>query len=495
MKKHDLRFWRNPRWRYGSLSTLLLVLALAALVALNALFTALENRFAWRMDYSFNHVTTYSAETEKVLEALETPVVIYAMHERGYEDLQLFELLDNYCAASPMLSWEQRPLSLNTNLASILREAGEENEVSAQSLIVMCPHTGRYRLLTDTSLVADTFENLESSGAEKVIIYEYALTSAISYVALDASPVVYVVQGHGEATTAEANQFNTLLLESGFDLRYGELSQVTLAPEDLVVFLSPDESDLSIGEMTQLTDFIAAGGRLLFAATGTDPINPGTSLPDGMPNYRELLRLYGFIPLTGTVCASKDEPGTYDGRSITNLSAALLSTEFTLDLTLSSPSAPRIYMPNACAFQTPEEDAALIAPLLSSGDKAYLQQISLLSRSLEKTEADPAGPFTLGLVSTRFTESGEISRAVMLGSAGMLLDDAAHSNANNRTLILRAMDFLTGRESSSLSIAPKVAFRPALSVEAMGAGSLILVFCPLTVLTAAFLILFPRRHL
>ena len=42
MKKLNFAFLRTPRFRYGSLSTALLCVGLALLIALNGLFTALE---------------------------------------------------------------------------------------------------------------------------------------------------------------------------------------------------------------------------------------------------------------------------------------------------------------------------------------------------------------------------------------------------------------------------------------------------------------------
>ena len=53
MKKISFAFLRNPKFRYGSLSTALLCVAIAALVALCGLFTMLEKKHGWRVDYSF----------------------------------------------------------------------------------------------------------------------------------------------------------------------------------------------------------------------------------------------------------------------------------------------------------------------------------------------------------------------------------------------------------------------------------------------------------
>ena len=60
MKKLNLAFLRSPRFRYGSLSTALLCVAIALLFALNDLFTALEKQHGWRVDFSFNSITSHS---------------------------------------------------------------------------------------------------------------------------------------------------------------------------------------------------------------------------------------------------------------------------------------------------------------------------------------------------------------------------------------------------------------------------------------------------
>lgn len=66
-RKSRLGFWKEPRFRYGSLSTLLLCLMLAVLLGLNALTASLEKKNGWRVDYSFNGLTTQSETTLNIL--------------------------------------------------------------------------------------------------------------------------------------------------------------------------------------------------------------------------------------------------------------------------------------------------------------------------------------------------------------------------------------------------------------------------------------------
>ena len=73
-----------------------------ALIALNIGGQALEKRNGWRVDLSFNGITTQSRETEIILDALDKPVHIWALFRKGNEDAPLLELLDRYAAASPL---------------------------------------------------------------------------------------------------------------------------------------------------------------------------------------------------------------------------------------------------------------------------------------------------------------------------------------------------------------------------------------------------------
>ena len=63
MKKNPL----SDRKKLGGFSILFVSLAVAAAGLLVLAFDALENRYALKIDTSFNSITTKSAETDKVL--------------------------------------------------------------------------------------------------------------------------------------------------------------------------------------------------------------------------------------------------------------------------------------------------------------------------------------------------------------------------------------------------------------------------------------------
>ena len=147
MKKthaHRVPFWKNPRLRYGGVSALILCVLLLALCAASLVCDTLERQNGWRVDYSFNGVTTQSDTTLQILAQLEHPVHIYALYSRGQEDAQLLELLDRYAAASPRVTWEQTDLTLNPGLLTRFRSGTSENNITNDSLIVSCEETGRW---------------------------------------------------------------------------------------------------------------------------------------------------------------------------------------------------------------------------------------------------------------------------------------------------------------------------------------------------------------
>ena len=482
-----IKFWQNPRFRYGSMSTLLLCTALAILVALNALFTTLEKKNGWRLDYSFNAVTTQSEATLQILDDLAYPVHIYALFERGQEDLPLMELLDRYAAASDLVTWEQTSASLNPLLLSRFAGATSDDVVSTDSLIVYCETTDRFRVLSPTDFVSLSYDYETGDFAYANYTYESAITSAIVYVTQETIPVVYMIQGHDELDANTADVLTQLLMSNHYDVRFASLSDIELTTEDLVVFLAP-VMDISSSELSKLSAFMSGGGSILFACDYTDPL-------DRMPNYQALLRAYGFLPMEGVVVASAQEPDTYYENNRLFLLPEMLSTDVTLDLL--SAGSTTLLMATARAFETPgdTDNNLIVSPVLQSGDQSYLRSLTDGSTTLTRQEGDLDGPFTLALQARRAADTGDVSRAFIIGSTTLLTSDQLHAMTHTEEFIIRVVEFLLDSAPVDLGIMAKTAIRPQLSAESITLGSVLLVALPIAVLAAALIILPPRRHL
>ena len=486
MKKPN--FLIDPRFRYGSVSTLILCLLLAALIGANFLFGALEKKNGWRVDFSFNGITTQSETTLQILEQLPHPVHIYALFPRGQEDGPLMELLDRYAAASPLVTWEQTDITLNPGLLTRFQTDTSEMAVSNDSLIVSCEATGRFKVLSPGDFVSLSLDYETGTFTSAGYTYESRITSAINYVTRQEIPRIQVLQGHNELNESEIAVLTELLEGNNFEVAFLNLADQSaqLDPADMLAVLSPLR-DITDAEMEKITAFAQQGGSFLFTCDYTDPIAD-------MPNYQSLLRSYGFLPKDGLVIASPDEPGSYYSDMRIALIPTMLSTDVTYDLVASG--VDTLLLVGSRGFEIPEQnDRSLdVSPLLTSGYKAYLRSLKGDMTTLDQLDEDELGPFALGLQARRVTTDGYISRAVVLGCSTLLTDSQVHAMTDSQEFILRVAEFLLNTQPVDLGIMAKAALRPQLSVESVALGSVLLVALPLAVLAAAFAVLWPRRN-
>ncbi|MBR2718836.1 MAG: Gldg family protein [Clostridia bacterium] len=486
MKKCSL--FKNPRFRYGSVSTLILCLLLAALIGANALFGALEKKNGWRVDFSFNGITTQSETTLQILEQLPHPVHIYALFPRGQEDGPLMELLDRYAAASPLVTWAQTDITLNPGLLTRFQSDTSEMAVSNDSLIVSCEATGRFKVLSPGDFVSLSLDYEAGTFTSAGYTYESRITSAINYVTRQEIPRIQVLQGHNELNESEIAMLTELLEGNNFEVAFISLADQTaeLDASDMLAILSPLR-DITDAEMEKITAFAQQGGSFLFTCDYTDPI-------DDMPNYQSLLRSYGFLPKDGLVIASPEEAGSYYSDMRIALIPTMLSTDVTYDLVASG--VDTLLLVGSRGFEIPQQnDRNLdVSPVLTSGYKAYLRSLKGDMTTLEQLDEDELGPFALGLQARRVTTEGYISRAFVLGCSTLLTDSQVHAMTDSQEFILRVMEFLLDTEPVDLGIMAKAALRPQLSVESVTLGSVLLVALPLAVLAAAFVVLWPRRN-
>ncbi len=486
MKKMNV--FKNPRFRYGSMSTLILCLLLAALIGANFLFSALEKKNGWRMDFSFNGITTQSETTLEILDQLPYPVHIYALFPRGQEDGPLMELLDRYAAASPLVTWEQTDITLNPGLLTRFQSETSEMQVSNDSLIVFCEDTGRWKVLSPGDFVSLSLDYESGSFTSAGYTYESRITSAINHVTRPVIPRIQVLQGHNELNEDELSVFTELMEANNFEVNFFSFADqnAALEPDDMLAILSPLR-DITDGEMEKITAFAQQGGSFLFTCDYTDPI-------DQMPNYQSLLRSYGFLPKDGLVIASPEEAGTYYSDMRIALIPTMLSTDVTYDLVAAG--VDTLLLVGSRGFEIPQQnDRNLdVSTVLNSGYKAYLRSLDGDMTTLDQQDEDELGPFSLGMQARRVTTDGYISRAFVLGCSTLLTDSQVHAMTDSQEFILRVAEFLLDTDPVDLGIMAKAALRPQLSVESVSLGSLLLVALPMAVLAAAFLVLWPRRN-
>jgi hypothetical protein len=252
------------------------------------------------------------------------------------------------------------------------------------------------------------------------------------------------------------------------------------------MILSPTK-DLTTEELDSITAFSKAGGAMFITCDYANDLT-------GMENYLSLLRSFGMLPKNGTVIASTDEPDTFFNNTATLLTPHVLSSEATDPLIAAG--ANGLILAGSRAFETPSAAVSglTVTPVLASGYKAYLRDISDENKTTKQQDTDPVGPFSLALLSTRTQEDGTLSRAFILGSSAVLTESSLYDISYNLEFTLRFCEYLLNQKPVSLDIISKPYMRPGLKEESRALGGAVAVALPMIVLLIALVILLPRRH-
>ena len=464
----------------------MLVLILVALAALNVGAQLLEKKKGWRIDLSFNSITSQSPETKEILKTLKDPVKIYALFQKGSEDAPLMELLDRYAAGSDLITWEQADPALNPAL--LKRFTTDSVTPGSDSLIVYCEKTGRFRVLGPDDYVSIGMDMQTGEYTYSGWTYERSITGAIVYVTKERIPQAVIVQGHGEMDGETLKHFEGLLTANQYEVAYVDLSDAAYVPDpgDLLIFFSPLR-DLTDAELAKLTEFAGKGGSFLFGCDYSDPL-------ENMPNYSTLLRSYGFLPRSGIVVADAADSNTYYNGNQVWLLPEMCSTDLTIDLIASG--ANHLLLPGGRAFEEPEDGDRnlIVSVVLRSGKTSYLKQLTPATVSIDRTGDEAEGAFPLALQARRVTTEGYLSRAFIIGCSAALADEQLYTMTDSQQTVIRVMEFLLKLDASDLTIMAREAVRPALGTGSTSLGSVLLTALPLSVVFAAILILGPRRN-
>lgn len=476
---------REPRWRHGKLGALLMAAFLLICILLNVGVKALEDEYGWKRDLSFNGYATTGKETAKVLSQLQHEVELYLLYQNGSMDTQVLHLLERYAVLSDYVT--VLPTDIVRSPGVLTRFQGDlGNAIEADTVIVNCPDTGRYKILTYADFITQGY-NIEQGTFEiEGLAYEKELTEAIVYVAQSRVPTVAFMQGHAELDEGALTVFLSFLASNNYDTRFVNLlSGDTLDEVDLLVFAAP-QKDLSEAEINMISTFARNGGSLLAMRDYTDPIAT-------MPNYMALLRSYGIVPMEGVVVAGEQDTGSYYEEPLNLLP---YMTQLDMTLPLINAGMDVLLLPAATAFETPGDatESLSAATVLKTGPHAYVRSLTDGVVSIEQQPGDVSGEISVAVFAHRMFSDGSISRAFAIGNSAMFINEYIYQRTFNEEFILTLLGEMVPDKAVSLDIMASAALRPALTVGSQPIGIALTVAIPMLVIIAGLCVLLPRRN-
>lgn len=458
----------------GAYSLTVTVIVLAILIAVNVFAAALPKSMT-RYDISAGKLYSVTGNTKVVVNGLQQDVTIYWVVQSGEEDDVLENLLSKYESLSDHITVVKK----NPDVYPTFTKQYTDETAANNSLIVESGDRSRYIAFDDiypgeVNVYSGTYEASDFDG-------EGAITSAIDYVVNEDQPILYLIEGHGEADLPAA--FLEQVEKENIQTEQLSLLTTETIPEDAdCLMLYAPESDLSEDKRALLADYAASGGRLLVCA--------GPTQADGiLENLYSLLTDYGVEPVEGIVVES--DPTYYYAWS----GSAVLLPQLNSDTVTDSLIEARysVILPIALGLTTDNAYGGTVTALLTTSDTAFSKTDGYAMTTYDYEEGDIDGPFALA-VSVKTDGGGEL---VWFTSSDFLEEscNAASSGANG-DLVMNALAELIG-ESEAMAIRSKSLNYNYLTISGSTASLLKVLMigvCPLVYLGIGIAVVVRRRR-
>ena len=265
-----MNVFQSKKFRHGSVSLALTVVVVAAVILVNAIFTALANKFLWYIDMTTEQVFTLTDDAKDILDGMDTDKEVLitmcadknALESNAAQRFVLHTVLDI----------EERYDNVKVRYVDVLLNPSAVNpykvhtkqDINSQSVIIASGEECRVFSL-------DTLFTYDSTNST-IVGYngEQRLVSAILSVTQTEVPVACVTVNHGEKNSPNFTYVTQTLQDAGYEVKELDLSQNAI-PADcrLLVVFDPETDFLAkdeqgrVSELTKLEQFLDAYNSMM----------------------------------------------------------------------------------------------------------------------------------------------------------------------------------------------------------------------------------------
>lgn len=454
-EKSSLVRFSGNRFRNGSFSATMILIAIAIVVVLNLIVSKIPSKYR-ELDMSGNKLYTLDEQSEELLKRLDMDVTIYFLGNKSIEDQypELARLLGNYEDGSDKIKIVRKDPELYPNF-------GTKYEATSSTVLIV-ESEKRTKLINGTDLY--TLTNQEAvyyyGESEK---YEFngenLIANAVNYVTTDNLPKLYALTGHGE--TEFDDIFEKYIESSNITLEELSLATGKGVPEDAscIAIIAP-KSDLNATEVKAVSAYLEAGGNAMIFGSETNK---------ELPNFNSLLEQYGVTMEEGIVYEGNDDYAV-TGRP-TNI---IPKIETHAANSILNESNGRILITDTKSIAETEnhKDNISVTTLFSTTESSYRKKNAADSQSVGKEKGDAEGPFALGVAVTVAdkTDSEEAesttepkTKLVIYGSDSLIAQNVYMQASYNVAEILSSLGWMCDT-ADSIAIAGKSISSEALTL-------------------------------
>lgn len=439
------------------------VLSTCALIIILGLINFLAVRYSLRLDLTENQLFTLSPQTQTIIQNLSQPLRVLVFEPRIQTVIE--PLLENYQNYSDNFQYE----FIDPDIEIGLRE---EFEVRSRGDIYL-EYGDKKQLLQTVD------ENFGSS------LSEVQLTNAIERIMRDQTPLVYFLQGHGEAEIEGVDSNLSIaaktLADKGYEVKPLNLASIGKIPSRPdVIIISGAVRKLLPQEVTMLQNYLKDGGSLMLMFV------PNTNL-----ELTPILTEYG-IKLDDRFIIDASEAGSILGLGpaaplITTYGDHPITQEFGNNISIFPESRP---------ITTTPLEGVTATPLIITDTETWAEKNIAAAEIAFDEKEDIQGPLNIGFAFTRNSNNqSEESRLVVFGSSTFITNGWFEQQLNG-DIFLNAVNWLAKEDEDILSIRPKEPKNRRIDLTPLQAGILswtALGIMPLLGLVLASIVWWRRR--
>ncbi len=489
-------FYKTRKFKYGSLSTALIAIFVVVVVVINIIFTLLSDAYSWKLDLTSYDMYSISDHTKQIVNALTKTdkIEISVMYDEDEYPEQFREIIKRFSNLSKNINCTYVDPVVNP---AALTSFGAEYSIT-EGAVVIVNNGGTESKIDDRTKVISFNDMLEQNSETGSYTYkiEECLASAVLYVTKEEIPLVYFINGHGEAGY---ESLQGLVANNGADVAEVNLNQLDEIDDMArVMVICGPTMDYSEKEIRQLQDFLSndyAYERDLFVFSNPEaPVLPnleGFLEEWGMKVNRDLV-LEGASYSASTYATSADSAPIYTIPSYTE--AEISGVKITADY--------MSVVPNTSSIELLFEESGVTETdaLMTSSEESYSKSGESINSGYTKESGDKEGPFNVAAVATRYRYDKNVaieSHVFLAGSVDMLHANYFNYNGNGE-FIFNIYQMMVDENESTIIGASKAAGSTYLTLDGTTASIVYIVLLgviPLICLCIGVIVYIRRRFL
>lgn len=462
--------------KYKISSSIMVVIIIAVVIAVNAFVTALTGKFPIKLDMTPNQIFSISDSTKDYLKNYNTPTEIFILSSEADEDTFIKSILTKYSAENSNIKITNIDPKSNPTFGQ--KYVSDTESLSGKYLIV--DGGDKFKTFAQTDLYSINSQSGKASGID----VENKITSALKFVSSKAQLNAYIVTGHNEV---EMTGVEEALEDESYTVK--DLNLLTEdIPEDasLLLIMSPS-TDFVVSETAKLDEYFAKGGHAQFYFD--------VQQSEGLTNLYSYLAKWG-IQVNDAVAVEQNPSNMLSlGGGMALISPEIKSDDITN--TIIDNDRTIAYFPYSKTLTKLFDNSNNISvkPLLTTSESAHS---SSNYDDLTKVDTDETGEFNVGILAT----DSKNNSSIYVSGTSMLLNYSKEDLSStyafaNYDYFLNICSYMQGN-TDDYTVSPKSLALNTIEIQPIWAliiGAIFVIVVPIAILIAGIVIWLKRRHL